>query len=339
MNRKLLSSLLAIVAVLALLLAVFESADRKQAGASGELFLEGFAAKANDVNRVELRFAGDEPGFSIRRDGDAWLVDARDDYPADFARLAGFVTSLANARIVERKTSNPDNYAQLGVDDPADGGSGTHVKLSGEGFSYEVIVGKQAQRTYRYVRVAGDAASYLVDQDLDVQASPDEWLADDIVNIGADRVRQVMIEHNDGETIKIVKASRDDANFAVVDVPAGRELSYATVGNGIAGALANLSFDEVRKAQPAGASTTTTFATWNGLRIVATVVPEEDATWLSFAAAATATEGGEDDDAAQAEVDEINQRLVGWQYRVADYKKNLFVRRWDDLLKDEDGAG
>lgn len=337
MNRKLLFSLLGLVVALLGLLAVFELGDRGESGAAGQPFLEGFAENANSVNRLDLRFAGDEPGFSIRRDGDVWVVDARDGYAADFEKLAGLVSSLANARIVEQKTSNPDNYNQLGVDDPASGGSGTGVKLSGEGFSYDVIVGNRAQRTYRYVRVASDATSYLVDQELDLHDSADEWLADEIVDIASDRIRRVSIRHADGETITIEKGSQDDTNFSVADIPEGRELSYESVGNGIAGALAKLSFDEVRKVQTVDSSTATSFETWDGLRVIATVATQEDATWLSFSAEAIPSEAGEEPDEQAPEVDEINARLGNWQYRIADYKKNLFVRRWDDILKDEDG--
>ena len=338
MNRKLLFALLGLVVALLGLLAVFELGDRRDTGAAGLPFLEGFAENANSVNRVDLRFAGDEPGFSIRRDDDVWVVDARDDYPADFEKLAGLVTSLANARIVEQKTSNPDNYNQLGVDAPASGGSGTGVMLSGDDFAYDVIVGKQAQRTYRYARVADVATSYLIDQDLDLSPSPDDWLVNDIVDIGSDRVRRVSIQHGDGETMTIEKTSRDDTSYGVVDIPDGRELSYASVGNGIAGALARLSFDEVRKAQSIESSTTTSFETWDGLRVVTTVAPEEDATWLSFSAEAVPAETDEDDKDPASEADEINARLGAWQYRIADYKKNLFVWRWEDILKDEDGA-
>jgi hypothetical protein len=29
----------------------------------------------------------------------------------------------------------------------------------------------------------------------------------------------------------------------------------------------------------------------------------------------------------------IIERTSGWQFRIADYKANLLVRRWDDILK------
>jgi hypothetical protein len=37
------------------------------------------------------------------------------------------------------------------------------------------------------------------------------------------------------------------------------------------------------------------------------------------------------DDAGDAE--EINARIAGWQFRIADYKANLLNRRWEDILK------
>jgi hypothetical protein len=54
------------------------------------------------------------------------------------------------------------------------------------------------------------------------------------------------------------------------------------------------------------------------------------------------TESPEDPDEQALSVDpdesaaEINARLSGWQYRLPDHKKNLLVRRWEDILKSTD---
>lgn len=336
MNKKLLLSLLVLVAVLAASLAIFVTGNGFKAEKAGEVFLQGLSEHANDLQQIEFRFADDQPGFTIRRNDDAWFIDARAGYQADFDQLAVFVTALSDARIVERKTANPENYGRLGVGDPANGGSGIGVKLRGDGFEHDVIIGKQAHGTYRYLRIAADETSYLVDQDLDVATTPDEWLIDDIVDINADRIRQVTISHADEETIKLQKNSQEEANFALTDIPEGREPSYPAVGNSIAGALAGLTFDEVRKASEGEPSTTVEFETWDGLRIVISIAVNEGQPWLSFVAETDTTEHGEEDDSASvSEVDALNTRLGGWQYRVADYKQNLFTRRWEDLLKDK----
>ena len=335
MNRNLLLILALLVVALVGVVAVFEAGDREAAGVAGQAFLDGFAADANAVNRVEFRFADDEAGFAVRRKGDAWGVDERDGYPADFEKLANLVTSLAKAKIVEQKTSNPDNYGQLGVDDPATGGSGTGIRLSGDGFSYDVIVGNPAQQSFQYARAAEAATSYLVDQQFELPVSPDDWLTDAIIDIDADRIRRVTIQHMDGESIIIEKASREDADFSVLDVPADRELSYPAVGSEIAGALAGLTLDEVRQGRAVDPVTTTTFETWDGLRIVASVVSEEEEQWVSFAAEAGTGETDEPQEGIATETDSVNSKLEGWQYRIADYKLNQIVRRWEDILEAE----
>jgi hypothetical protein len=326
MNKKHIYFLAAFVIGLILLVTSYQVGERSESSRDGGLILDGFAAQANNIRRVELQFPDDQERFAILRKGDTWVVDVRDDYRADFAKLAVLVAALAEARIVEEKTSNPDNYAQLGVDDPAAGGSGTHVTLSGEGFEYELIVGKSAQGVFRYARVPSDQTSYLVDQALDMPSSPDDWLVKEIVDLAADRIRRVTITHADGETITIEKQSAEDANYSAPNIPAGRELSYPSVGNSIAGALSGLTFEAVRKARAAEPATTTVLETWDGLTVTASIVSEDDGNWLSISALAAESE----------DADTINERLAEWQYRIADFKMNQLTRHWEDILKSDD---
>ncbi len=317
MNSKSIIVLAGIVAALAVLLAIFEGSGER---AERKLLLEGFAEHANDILRIQIRFPDDEGGITVRKDDDAWVVGSDFDYAADVGRLRALVTGLSEARIVEEKTSNPDNYPRLAVDDPESDGSGTKLSLAGEGFSYEVILGNSAGGNLRYARIPEDVTSYLVDRELDVPVSADDWLRRDLLDIPAERVRKVTISHADGETIVLEKAAEDDSNFSIADIPENRELSYETVGNGIAGALANLDFEQVRQAADLEVTTTTVFETWDGLTIEIRIAEEDDASWLEFAA---------DGDDAGA----LGERLRGWRYRIADHKTNLLKRRWDDLLQ------
>lgn len=335
MNRNLIVALVLLVVALAGLVAVFESTDRDASSVAGQAFLEGLSANGNAINRVDLRFADGEEGVTLRRDGDLWSVDQRDGYPADFEAIASLVTSLANARIVEQKTSNPSNYGQLGVDDPAQGGAGTGIELSGDGFEYDVIVGNPARQSFQYARIADAETSYLVDQQFETPALIASWLGDEILDIPADRISKVTIEHADGETIVIEKASRENADFSVLDVPEGRELSTPTAGNEVAGALTGLTLNDVRKRQTGEPSTTATFETWDGSRVVVTVVSEGEDRWLSFSAAAATAEAEETSEETAIDVDDINSRLGEWQYRIADYQGSRFVRRWEDILEAE----
>lgn len=327
MNGKKVRNLAVIAAALILAILVMQRTEHGVTGQPGRLLLPGFASQANDARRVSIDRA-DADTLLIQRDADHWVVAARDDYPADIGKLRQLFIGLAEARIVEEKTSNPELYEKLGVGDPGNGGSGTRVSVAGEGFDYSVIFGKTAQGNRRYVRPANDARSYLVDRSPELPKDVSGWLAPEILDIASTRLRSIAIVHDDGETIRIQKSAEDQDDFAVLDIPQGRELSYPTVANGIAGGLSALKLDDVRKAADGPVSTTAVFETWKGLRITIAISDDDSKSWLAFVAEKAQPEAETGD-----EVEAINQRVSGWQYRVADYKLNMLTKRWKDILK------
>jgi hypothetical protein len=328
MTRKTIHALVAIIVGLALLLMVLRSDDLDDTMLSGKALLPNLKAVANDVTEIRLRRPAEDEAVTLLKRNGKWVVGSRDDYAADLARLRQLIIALADAEVVEEKTSNPELYAKLSVGDPEDGGTGTKVSLTGSDFSYDVILGNTAQGKNRYARVAGEATSYLVNQNPELPPSAGDWLAPVIVDLDAGDVRRVVISHADDETITIEKTEKEQTDFDVSEVPEGRELSYATVGNGIAGALAKLELDDVRIRVEAPAVTTTVYETWNGLRVTADIVSDEETSWISLSAELANGESGASEKAA-----EINERVSGWQYRIADHKKNLLTRRWDDILR------
>ncbi|MDH3531616.1 MAG: DUF4340 domain-containing protein, partial [Gammaproteobacteria bacterium] len=191
MSRKTLQVLIAVVVGLVLTLLVLDSTDRNDAPNEAGPLLPGLKSRANEVEQVRISRSAGEESVTIRRDGGAWVVSDRDDYPADVGKLRQLIIALADASIVEEKTSNPEQYEKLGVDDPAEGGDGARVFAGGEGFSYEVILGDSAQRDFRYARLPDQATSYLIDKNPTVPDSVGDWLLPDIVDISAERVRKV----------------------------------------------------------------------------------------------------------------------------------------------------
>lgn len=329
MNRKTVPVLVAIIVGLLLMLLVLRSNDGERV--SGELLLPGFGPVANNTASITIQGPEGSDAVTLQRVDEQWLVSSHDSYLADIGKLRQLVIALAEARILEEKTSDPALYEKLGVDDPESGGKGSRVTVSGPDFEYTVILGDSTQGKYRYARDAATAASYLIDKNPSLPTTADDWLLADLLDIGAKRVRQVRIEHADGEIIGISKDTEEQTDFSVRDIPAGRELSYATVANGIGSALANLELEAVRPEVEAPATTTTEILTWDGLKIRVDVVTEEDESWLGFSA-----EVSNEESTATDEVAAINRRLAGWQYQLPDYKTDLFLRRWDDLLKAED---
>ena len=331
MSRKNIQILLAIIVALVLTIFVVETTDDTSTVVQGERLLPEFATQANAAQRISI-IRADADALTIDKQSGRWVLAARDNYAVDLGKLRALIIALADARIVEEKTSNPELYEKLGVDDPEDGGSGTKVLVEGEDYSYAVILGKSAQGKHRYARLADQETSHLIDTNPNIATEAGDWLVADVIDLKSSRVRKVTIAHEDGERITVEKTSEDLTDFDVTDIPDGRELSYATVGNGIAGALSALKFDDVRKATEGTLSATVVFETWDGLQVTAEVGTENDESWVAFTATGEAGSSSESDEPATG----INDRLSGWQYRLPDYKKNLLTRRWDDILQSAD---
>lgn len=322
MTRKTIRVLVAVVLALVLLIAIVERTDDISPTTEGRALLSELARHANAIQQIHINTADNDP-LTLRQESGTWVNSARDDYVVDIGKLRPLIVALAEARIVEEKTSNPERYEKLGVDDPEDGGSGTKIIIEGESFSYAIILGESAQGNHRYARLADEETSYLVDRNPVVPATASDWLLTDILDIDAKQVRSVTITHGDGETIAIAKETEDQTDFTVLDIPEGRELNYPTVANGIAAALSALRFDDVKKAVDSPVETSVEFETWTGLQISAEVSTGDDETWVRFTAA------GEPDEALTG----ISETLPDWQYRLPEYKTNLLTRRWADILK------
>jgi hypothetical protein len=328
MNRRSLQLLAVIVAILAIALFFVESGDNGAAPDTGALLLPDFRRVANDVDSVTISRANSEP-IVISKDGNVWKVAARSDYPARADAVRTLLLAMADAKIVEVKTANPELYDKLGVNNPAaESSKGVLVSASTSSATFDVIFGLTAQTKYRYARIADRDQSWMIDQNPDIPSTPGEWLEEDIIDVDASRVKAVTIRHPDGEIIRIEKLSEEDTGFVVTDIPEGRELSYSTVANGIGGALSDLTLDDVRSSVPVQDPITTEFETFDGLTIVAETTKADDAAWVSFTVSATS------DDNENA--GDINARVTGWQFKIADFKSNLLTRRWDDILKTQE---
>lgn len=279
-----------------------------------ELLFPGLKERLDEV--TEVRVSDAESEVRVVRDGDRWVVPGKDGYAANTAVLRELLLGLAEARKIEQKTSNSELYDQLAVQDPQEeGASGVLVQSEGlDDADFSLILGDPVQREYRYARVAGEATSWLIDRNPDLPDETGGWLLSDIADIGSSRVQSVTIRHGDGETIRIHKESEGDANFAVEDLPEGRELSYPSVPNSIAAVLDNLTLEDVRRtgagtAEGEAATATTVFTTFDGLEITVAATTKDDETWISLDAAALprAAEGGDSGQAEDAGSAEANE--------------------------------
>jgi len=346
-NRRSLLGLVAALGVLAVLAALALLARRPANPADGP-FLPGFRDELNAVSRIVVTGPGNAEVATLERGADRWTVGGRDGYAADVARIRKNLLALADARIVEQKTANPDFYARLGVADPgATDGAGTRLTITGTGRPVDVIVGNALPGAagQTYVRRAGEAESWLVAAQFDLGKTAGEWLDRALTDIPAGRIASVTIDHPGVETLRITRApepaapdegAADEAGepaddlveFRVAGIPAGRELSYPGIANGVAGTLADLRLEDVQTREALGAEpgkpVVARFVTTDGLTIEASSWRLPTGTRVTFSASGT---GG-----AASEAETLNQRLGGWVYTLPSYKSEQLTRRLTELL-------
>jgi hypothetical protein len=316
----------------------------------------------DSVTSVKLLQAGDVPAVELQRGASGWTVAERSGYPADVAKLRKLLLDLAEAKVIEEKTANPQSYATLGVEDTSQpSATGSRVQLAGVSKPVDLIVGKMAPGAKsRYVRRAGEPQSWLVDRTLDTSTTADAWLRKEIIDVSADRIQSARITLGGAKAYAAEKSGRAAANFDVQGLPRGKELSSPSAANALATSLAGLALTDVRHAKDfvTPGADVADVKTFDGLAIriegwkqgekryiaVKTAFDAAQAERSRLPVEAPASEGAPSsppasatipntDEKVRQEADSIQQKVAGWVYEIPEYKYDAIFKPLEDLLK------
>lgn len=360
-SRRLLG--LSIAALLAVALGVW-LATRQTSSSDGEraLLYPDLKAQLDAVQAVRIFRAGDVRGVELTRANDAWGVAERGGYAADTTKLRNLLRNLADAKVLEEKTSNPKNYKSLGVEDVKEAGaSGVRVEVAGAPSPVNLIVGKSGPGgSSHYVRRAGEQQSWLVSADLDAAATPDAWIRKDVIDVSADRIHSATIATGEHKPYTAAKAARADADFALTDLPKGKQPRSNSVANALATALASVTLTDVQPAAAFADSPPTaraTYKTFDGLVVEVHGREREEKRFITLqasydpalaerfkASASEAAKPAEKTAAAPesqpadavtkdvaAEAAAIAARSKGWVYEIPSYKYEQIFKKADEL--------
>ena len=259
------------VALLAILL--LARLDFSRDGSLGVLHAPGLADRLDDLELLRVTGAGNEVIATIERLDEGWGVAEKGGHPVDFERFRDSLRALSEARRVERKTALAEFYARIGVEDVSDPDAGGYLFELGYGGSHpddRFVVGNRAGAGMVYIRTAGDEQSWMVSADLSISDETRDWVDRDIIDLGSGEVRRVALDRGEGDRLEIAKQERNDINFTPLDIPEGRELSYGSVANSIASALANVEANDVRPAAEVAAlpqAVLARYETFDGLEL------------------------------------------------------------------------
>jgi Domain of unknown function (DUF4340) len=352
MKPKLLVGL-AVVAAAAVGGAIYVSNSQRAAAPRAEIGQRLFpelAATAEQIRTIVI--ARKDGTFRIAREGDQWVVPDKSKYPASVDKVRRLLVSASELRALEAKTSSASSYAALEVEnvDAPDAKSAQVTFQDGNGRDlFSVIVGKSyhgrgAGSDGVYVRKAGDAQAWLAQGRLAVDREPIAWLDRMVVDVSRERVKSVTIKPAT-PPVTVQRSNAADKDFALASLPAGRKAKSSYDIGQVGGAFETLELDDVRPAAELSFSNTspvTEAVTFDGLRLTASFVEQDGATWARFAASfeapaepvkpegETKLKAAED---VQKEADAINARVGGWAYKLPAYKVETLRRKLDDLLE------
>jgi hypothetical protein len=298
---------LLVLAGLAIVIAVAAFWYRPQAGSdiagSGESVLPQLAEQAASIQEIILVQSGES--VSLRRDGEQWHLQEKGNYPADPAKVRALVLGLADLRRVEPKTATPERYPELGLGDPAaEGSAAVGVTLHDDqgGTLAELILGDRQvsrsdpARSEIYLRVPGEAQTWLVEGVLPELGDSVSWVDDTLMKLDRSRIRSVTVRHADGEELRVARGSKEATDFELLDQPEGREVDSQFAVSAVANAFADFSFADVVPAAevtfPEQPELSARLETFDGLQVEAEAMRQEDDRWLLRLRASGSPEAG-----------------------------------------------
>jgi hypothetical protein len=284
-SRTLLRLALVVVVVI---LAVWLSTRR--APESGDLalgpVLPGLSERVNAVQQVTIQPAGGNTATLVRGDA-GWTLRERHDWPADTGKLRDYLLRLGVTQRIEAKTQRPESYPRLGVQDlDAADANGARIDILGGGEPLALIVGQNNPQGHgSYVRVPGQAQSWLADLDIAPERQLENWLQRDLIDIDPRRIVSIRVQPAGKAAFALSRTAVNESHWQLAPIPAKRDTAQVPA-EAIAGFLQGLRLDDVEPAADAEAldGDRVQFETADGLQVTLSLWQRDDKSCVSLAA-------------------------------------------------------
>ena len=359
MRKKALLILILLTVVVAVAAVIVRQGTNDVAGA-GEPLFPALLDHINDITTVVGIGAGET--FTLVREGDRWVVAEKHGFPADQDKARQLILGTARLVRIEPKTSNPDLYEKIGLDDihAEDGNAVQYSFKNAAGDTLaEVIIGNSRlgradpQTDEYFVREPAMAQTWLVQGKLADAVGVIDWLDSRVLSIERDRIRQVTARHPDGAVVTVSKKKPSQQTFDLLDVPEGAEADPKWKLNDLGRSLASLDMEDVMPASQASVpddGLRVEMITFDGLRVILRSVKDGERTLArvqaffdesliaqEFLAGGEQAEGESEfllsAEAVGEEVTRLNEDWQNWVYVVPGYRADYMSVRKEEMIK------
>lgn len=316
----------------------------------GRLLFPELRAELGGAREIEI--TTHEQSFTLELVEDRWRLRELHGYPAQAATVRRFLLGVAGLQIRSRKTSNPDLYARVDLDEPeeedsravriairAEDGGDLAAFLAGRIEPASEIANPDPERGESrlknlkqiFVRLPAAPTVWLVEGALEIGREPMAFVKrEGLADISRETIRSVRVRQPGGGGFTVSRPAQGE-DFALQGIPAGRLHSQERLDDLVALFVA-LDFEQVTAADE---------VEWGGVRATMTafdklqVVMEHSGPaaepWIRLRAEAPADAA---EDSAQAtRAAELNRRWQGWAYRLPAERAEILRREKAALLK------
>ena len=208
---------LIVAAVLAISGALYLSAQRNlRRDAHGAALVPTLAGELNTVTALSVRRGSATPTVTVHEKDGRWTVAERGEYPADVSKLRKLLLALSDAKIVEEKTSNPANFAGIGVEDPSlPAATGAEISVTARDGKHAVIIGKPVGGG-NFARRSGDNLSYSVEPGISFETEPRFWIDSRLLDVAVAGIQRIEVKPTaaPGYTVHRVVAASTNSGAA-----------------------------------------------------------------------------------------------------------------------------
>lgn len=343
-----------IVMVLLMLVTIYRAEDNNDD--FGLLFPDLYE-QLSQVNQIQ--FSSSEDQFTLQREGEDWYIKEHFNYPANFDEVKRMLIDMSEAKILERKTNDPDKYMVLGVEgaEPhTPGGESLEITLSeGDEQVAGLVLGDIRDVTLQtgpkqfFVRRAGEQQSWLAQGYLQISPVMLNWIQSEIINLARERIAKVEIIQPNGNAAVLVNLGEKD-KFGTPEQGKQTIFKYEQLGYDIAGSLHQMRMEDVQPVKQFSRGdaevVTAKFTSFDGLVVTSETSFIDGFYYATFDAEydANAVMQAPEDiqqldvlktaDAVRNEAETLDKRMAPWVYRVSGFVGTNLMRAKADMVSE-----
>ena len=268
--------LLIVVVVIAYAGYYYSTSTHQKPVDSSKSLIPGLSGNLNAVNKFTVVEVGNSLLSDVSKSDKGWIVNNRDGYEANIAAVRQMLTNLAEAKLIEAKTANPENYTKLGVENiDTQNAQGILFTIQGQELSNSIIMGNKGSsgKNTQYIRRKDEQQSWLINKKLNLNRNVTDWLQKDILDIPPERIRTIQIKHPDGHEVNIKNDGEEEYEYTLDAIaPEGMKISESEIYQ-VANALSSMQLRDVTMFSKLNTKSVTPvetiFKTYDGLTVTA----------------------------------------------------------------------